>query len=122
MPIPTYFLVHVTDPVTSAAFYGDVLGRAPVEVSPTFVLFVLDGGIKVGLWAKESVVPASGGAPGALEIGIPFATPAAVDAAHAASVARGHAVLQAPTDVDFGRSAMIADPDGHRIRLFAVND
>lgn len=120
MPTPSYFLVHVTDPVASAAFYGDVLGRAPVEVSPTFVLFVVDGGIKVGLWSKATVVPASGGAPGALEIGIPFATPAEVDAAHAESVRKGHTVLQAPTDLDFGRSAMIADPDGHRIRLFAV--
>ena len=76
---------------------------------------------KVGLWSRETVEPATGGAPGALEIGIAHGTPADVDAFHASWLARGLPVLQPPTDMDFGRSCMVTDPDGHRIRVFAIS-
>ena len=121
MVTPTYYLLHVADPETSGGFYRELFGTAPVESSPTFVLFVLDGGIKVGLWSRETVEPATGGAPGALEIGIAHGTPADVDAFHASWLARGLPVLQPPTDMDFGRSCMVTDPDGHRIRVFAIS-
>ncbi|MBS1167956.1 MAG: drug:proton antiporter [Proteobacteria bacterium] len=120
MVTPTYYLLHVTDPSKSAAFYAELFDRPPVETSPTFALFVLDGGIKVGLWAKATVEPATGGAPGALEIGIALKTPDEVDAFHESWLARGLPVFQPPTDMDFGRSLMVTDPDGHPIRLFAV--
>ncbi len=120
MVTPTYYLLHVADPQKSAGFYAGLFDRSPVETSPTFVLFVLDGGIKVGLWSKATVEPATGGAPGALEIGIALTTPDAVDAFHASWLARGRPVLQSPTNMDFGRSCMVTDPDGHRIRIFAV--
>ncbi|WP_237153591.1 VOC family protein [Oryzibacter oryziterrae] len=117
---PNYYLLHVADPVSSGAFYADLFGVQPVDSSPTFVLFVLDGGIKFGLWSKATVEPATGGAPGALEIGIPVKTVSEVDAVHAAWSARGVSVLQVPTDMEFGRSFMVTDPDGHRIRVFCV--
>lgn len=120
MVTPTYYLLHVADPGKSAGFYAELFGRPPVEISPTFALFVLDGGIKVGLWSKATVEPATGGAPGALEIGIALKAPDDVDAFHESWLARGLPVFQPPTDMDFGRSFMVADPDGHRIRLFAV--
>ena len=69
-------LLHVADPARSSGFYTELFDRPPVETSSTFVLFVLDGGIKVGLWSRETVEPATGGAPGALEIGIALGTPA----------------------------------------------
>lgn len=120
MVTPTYYLLHVADPEASGAFYRELFEAAPVESSPTFVLFVLDGGIKVGLWSRDSVEPATGGAPGALEIGIAMKAPADVDAFHQRWAARGLPVFQPPVDLDFGRSFMLADPDGHRIRVFAV--
>lgn len=120
MPHPKYYLLHVADPVSSGAFYARLFGQEPVEQSPTFVLFVLEGGVKFGLWSKDTVLPKSGGAPGALEIGVPVASPAEVDTTFAAWSALGASVLQAPEDMDFGRSATVADPDGHRLRVFAV--
>ncbi len=120
MLTPTYFLLHVTDPQKSLGFYTELLGRAPVETSPTFALFVLEGGMKVGLWSKATVEPATGGAPGALEIGIALKAPDDVDAFHESWRTRGLPVFQEPTDMDFGRSCMVTDPDGHRIRIFAV--
>lgn len=121
MLTPTYYLLHVTDPEKSSGFYAELFGRAPVEMSPTFVLFVLDGGVKVGLWSKTDVQPATGGEPGALEIGIAMKSPGDVDAFHESWIGRGFSVLQSPIDMDFGRSCMLTDPDGHRIRLFAIS-
>jgi predicted enzyme related to lactoylglutathione lyase len=43
---------------------------------------------------------------------------AAVDAAHADWCNRGIAILQEPTDLDFGRTFTARDPDGHRLRVF----
>lgn len=120
MLTPTYYLLHVASPKTSSEFYTELFGRSPVEVSPTFALFVLDGGIKVGLWSKATVEPATAGAPGALELGVALKTPAEVDSFGADWIRRGKPLLQVPTDMDFGRSLMVADPDGHRIRVFAV--
>lgn len=120
MPTPTYFLLHVADPQASAGFYSALFDRAPVETSSTFVLFVFEGGIKLGLWKRDGVIPASTGAPGALEIGIPLATPGEVDDAHARALAAGHRIVQKPTDLDFGRSLTLADPDGHCLRFFSL--
>jgi predicted enzyme related to lactoylglutathione lyase len=46
-------------------------------------------------------------------------TPAEVDAAYAQWRAKGLPILQAPTDMDFGRTFVALDPDRHRLRVFA---
>ena len=120
MLTPSYFLIHVANPTVSANFYSALLGVEPVEVSPTFVLYVFAGGIKLGLWKRDTVVPESTGAPGSLEVGILLATADEVDELHARCVKAGHTIVQAPTDLDFGRSLTLADPDGHRLRFFAL--
>ena len=38
---------------------------------------------------------------------------------HATWVAKGLAVIQTPTDMDFGHTFVALDPDGHRLRVFA---
>ena len=42
-----------------------------------------------------------------------------VDAVHTDWLSRGLTILQAPTDMDFGRTFVAVDPDGHRLRVFA---
>ena len=53
-----YILLAVADPARSATFYSSLLGIQPVENSPTFVLYVLPNGIKLGLWIKGEIEPA----------------------------------------------------------------
>ena len=55
----------------------------------------------LGLWSRHTVDNA-----------------AAVDTTHAAWRGRGLTILQLPTDMDFGRTFVAADPDGHRLRVF----
>ena len=109
-------LLLVDSPAASAAFYADLLGRAPVEASPTFAMFAMPSGAGLGLWSHHTVEPAPGGGAGAAELA--FAVPD-VDAVHADWAARGLRIAQAPVDLDFGRSFVALDPDGHRLRVFA---
>lgn len=121
MPHPNFIILYVDQPEASADFYRRLLDCTPVEVSPTFALFVLPSGLKLGLWSRHTVEPAANGIGGS-ELVFPLASDAAVDAACADWQARGLPILQAPTTMDFGRTFVALDPDGHRLRVYAVAD
>jgi catechol 2,3-dioxygenase-like lactoylglutathione lyase family enzyme len=113
-----FVLLYVDSPAASAAFYTDLLGRKPVENSPTFAMFALDSGVKLGLWSRDTVEPAAT-AVGGSEIAFAVADANAVRDTHADWTNRGLPIVQAPTDMDFGRTFVALDPDGHRLRVFA---
>ncbi len=52
------------------------------------------------------------------EIALTVTDDATLDATHAAWAAKGLSILQPPTDMDFGRTFVALDPDGHRLRVF----
>src|SRR5260370_40642429 len=81
MADPNFVILYVKDPSASAAFYADVLGRTPVEASPTFVMFALSSGIMLGLWSRDNVAPAAHAAAGGAE---PFIPPPGAAAGRAA--------------------------------------
>ena len=115
---PNFSLVilYVDNPMASAAFYEDLLGLAPVEVAPTFAMFRLPSGIGIGFWSRHTVEPAATAAGGGGELAF---TADDVDAVHADWAAKGLPVAQPPTELDFGRTFVALDPDGHRLRVFA---
>ena len=117
----TYLLLAVADPQKSAALYTEILGAKPVENSPTFVLYVLPSGFKLGLWIKRDMLPPTGSDDG---VDISFSEPDkdAVRATYAAWKKLGLQILQEPTDMDFGFTFTAADPDGHRLRVFTLAD
>lgn len=112
-------LLYVADPVASAGFYAALLGIEPVEVSATFALLVLPSGLGLGLWSRDGVQPAPVAGGGGSEIGFKM-TNAEIDATHAGWRAKGARIALPPTDLDFGRSFVALDPDGHRQRVYAV--
>ena len=122
MAAPNFVILYVDQPQQSGTFYSALLGREPVESSPTFVLFVLDAGFKLGLWSRHTVEPAAAAAGGGAEIVFALDTPDAVDAAHADWAGRGLKILQTPTDMDFGRTFVALDPDNHRLRVCWLSD
>jgi len=115
MPTPSLVILYVSDPTVSAAFYAGLLGQQPAEASPTFAMFALPSGMSLGLWSRHTVAPAATPAGGA-EIAF---TSAQIDAVHADWHARGCVIAQSPTDMEFGRTFVALDPDGHRLRVFA---
>ncbi|PIB45580.1 drug:proton antiporter [Pseudomonas sp. 2822-15] len=117
-----YFLLYVDSPATSANFYSRLLGKPPVELNPTFALFILDNGVKLGLWSRHTVEPAADLTGGGSEVGFSLPDPAAVDALHAQWVERGATIIQSPTHLDFGYTFVAEDLDGHRLRAFSLSD
>jgi predicted enzyme related to lactoylglutathione lyase len=119
MPNPNFVILYVDNPTVSARFYADLLGRAPVESSPTFAMFALDSGVMLGLWSRRTVEPQATASPGASEIAFTVGDVDAVHAVYADWSGRGLTIAQAPTELDFGHSFVALDPDGHRLRVFA---
>ena len=119
---PSYVLLYVENVPASAAFYSSLLEHAPVENHPSFALFVLSSGFKLGLWAKQEVAPTAPAQVGGSELSFTVSDPKAVEAMHAAWAARGLPIEQAPTQLDFGYSFVARDPDGHRLRVFAPGE
>ncbi|MGY2237260.1 VOC family protein [Pseudomonas gingeri] len=116
---PNFIILYVDSPETSARFYAELLGRAPVEQSPTFALFALDSGFMLGLWSRHTVEPRVAEVGVAGEVAFSVKDNAIVDSTCQAWVARGLGVLQTPTEMDFGYTFVALDPDGHRLRVFA---
>jgi len=119
MSDPNFVLLYVDNPPASAAFYADLLGRSPLEASPTFAMLPMTEGVMLGLWARHTVEPAAVAAPGGGEIAFTVADRAAVADMHQDWSRRGLRIAQAPTDMDFGHTFVALDPDGHRLRVFA---
>ncbi|MFZ6749987.1 drug:proton antiporter [Undibacterium sp. Ren11W] len=116
---PNYILWYVNSPEVSAAFYAGLLEHDPVEASPGFALFVLQSGVKLGLWARDDVAPAVSAQPGCGELAFAVADHAAVEHMHTDWQSRGLRIAQAPCALNFGYTFVALDPDGHRLRVFA---
>ena len=112
-----YILLAVADPARSAAFYSNLLGIEPVQNSPTFVLYVLPNGIKLGLWIKDEIEPAPLPV-GGVEVTFSEDNDDAVRATFADWKNKA-TIIQQPTAMDFGFTFVAEDPDGHRLRVFA---
>jgi len=119
MAIPnlSYVLLFVSKPIESGIFYSRILGVSPVEEGPTFVLFALPNGMKLGLWSSKTAEPKVTARPGSSEICF---SEEDVDAAFSRLQKMGVQMAQEPTDMDFGRTFVALDPDGHRIRIFRL--
>lgn len=116
MPDLSLVILYVDSPAASADFYADLLGQKPAEASSTFAMFALPSGIGLGLWSRHTVEPSAQAGGGGAEVAF---TAGDIDAIHADWTARGLSIAQAPTDMEFGRTFVALDPDGHRLRVFA---
>jgi catechol 2,3-dioxygenase-like lactoylglutathione lyase family enzyme len=118
MTHPNFILAYVANAPRSAALYSRLLDAQPVESSPNWAMFALPNGLALGLWARDEVEPRAT-LPGGTEIGFPVEDDAAVAATRDDWAGLGLKILQEPTRMDFGYTFTAADPDGHRLRVFA---
>jgi predicted enzyme related to lactoylglutathione lyase len=119
MAYPHFVLLYVASPKASVDFYRVLLEREPVDASPTFAMFALNPALMLGLWSREGVQPAPGPGTGGGEVAFSFAAPSDVDGACERWRSLGVRILQEPVDMDFGRTFVGLDPDGHRLRVFS---
>ncbi|MFI8018698.1 VOC family protein [Serratia marcescens] len=122
MPLPSMTLLYVDNPLNSAAFYQRLLGQAPVELSPGFALFVLNNGFKLGMWAKQGVKPTATLTGGGGELGFLCQDPQEVEARYNQWRELGLPIEQTPTEMEFGYTFVARDPDGHRLRVYALSE
>lgn len=114
-----FVLLFVENPVKSANFYRTLFQLEPIEVSPTFALFALTNGVMLGFWSRYTAEPAVTSLPGASEICFAVDN---VDNVYNAWAMQGVTVIQKPTEMDFGRTFVALDPDGHRIRIYTLKE
>jgi catechol 2,3-dioxygenase-like lactoylglutathione lyase family enzyme len=122
MTAPNLFLVYVTDAARSTRFYSELFGIEPKMVTPRYVPFELAPGVLFAIWTgrAETVSPE---VPRTSELGLMLPTAeASVDELFARWTAREDVtVVEAPHDDVFGRTFVIADPDGNLIRVSPVD-
>jgi predicted enzyme related to lactoylglutathione lyase len=118
MPNHTMIL-YVEDPLKSAEFYEKLLQAKPVDASPGFAVFALTPPTMLGLWRRADVKPPVTAPTGSNELSFQVESKAIVENFFGAAQKIGASVLQNPEQMDFGYTFTVADPDGHRLRVFA---
>ncbi len=116
---PNFTILYVENPLSSGRFYTELLGIEPIEASPTFVLFLLNNGLMLGLWSRHTVEPAADSGAFGGEIAFRYASYEEIDKIYTDWTARGISNLSKPQTLEFGRSFVAIDPDGHRLRVFS---
>jgi predicted enzyme related to lactoylglutathione lyase len=123
MPAPNMFIVHVSDAPASARFYSDLFGIEPGFVTPGFIAYELDGGVQLALWNRwggrsggEAVPSRTGEVCVCLKGG-----PEHIDKQYEEWTGKGAEVVEEPHDAVFGRTFVVADPDGNLIRVAPVD-
>ncbi|GAB3254545.1 VOC family protein [Kineosporia babensis] len=117
MAAPNLFLIYVTDVERATAFYRDLFELEPVMTTPRYVPFEVAPGVLFSLWSgrSEQVSPQ---VPRTSEVGLMLpGSAAAVDGIYEKWKAKGVTVLEEPYDEVFGRTFVVADPDGNLIRV-----
>ena len=129
MPELNFFILYVESPLASAGFYAELFGQAPVEAAPTFVLFALANGNKLGLWCHGSRRRAGGDS---LQASVRRRRAVSVsaladqrgpqNALHQSWHGRGWSITQAPTEMDFGIVPLLPSRSGRQLGSRASAD
>jgi len=123
MNTPSYTILFVEKPLASADLYSGLFGVKPAHASENFVMFLLPHGYKFALWAAadpDARIDADSKGDIA-EVGITLDSYEAVDRMFGEwSKKKGLTVVMEPETLPFGRSFVLIDADGHRIRGMAM--
>ncbi len=84
-------------------------------------MFILQSGMKLGLWSHHTAEPAVSATGSGAEIVFQVDGDADVDACYEEWSTKGLPILQKPTLMDFGYTFTATDPDGHRLRVYAFH-
>ncbi|TWS22451.1 glyoxalase [Tsukamurella sputi] len=121
MGAPNLFLIYVTDAERSTRFYSELFDIEPVFVSPFYVAFEVAEGVLFALWSRRRDIVTSE-VPRLSEVGLMVpSSSAAIDDLYATWTAKGHRVVEDIHDDVFGRTFVIADPDGNHVRVSPVD-
>jgi predicted enzyme related to lactoylglutathione lyase len=118
---PNFVLLYVENPTLSSRFYQDLFNLPSLENSENFSLLSVNESSKLGLWRRSTVLPSVTAATGAMELAIMLPDAASVQAKYEDWQNRGIHIAQTPVQMDFGFTFVGLDPDGHRLRVYALS-
>ncbi|QEU89937.1 VOC family protein [Streptomyces kanamyceticus] len=122
MPAPIVFIVYVNDAPAAARFYAELLESEPNFETPEYIGFDLGEGADLAVWSGAfdgSLTPA---VPRTSEVCLTLdGGPDVIDRHFEKWVAKGVRVVSEPHDTVFGRTFVVADPDGNLIRVAPVD-
>lgn len=121
MPAPNLFLIYVHDAQEATAFYSDLFQIEPTFTNPRYIAFEVAPGVLFALWTgrRENAVPST---PRTCEVGLMVPGPAsAVDEIFEGWASKGVRIVEQPHDDVFGRTFVVADPDGNLIRVSPID-
>jgi predicted enzyme related to lactoylglutathione lyase len=121
MATPNLFLIYVTDVERATRFYSDLFDAKPALVTPRYVPFEVAPGVLFALWSgrSEAVKP---DVPRLSEVGLMVPGGAqAIDEIYRSWLAKGVTVVEEPHEEVFGRTFIVADPDGNLVRVSPVD-
>ncbi|MCW8386367.1 drug:proton antiporter [Fluoribacter dumoffii] len=118
---PNLVIFYVENPLVSLSFYERLLQKKPVESSPTFVMFVLKSGMRLGLWAKQAVKPQAALLGGGNELSLQVEEDHFIDELYSLWQNLGIQMAQPPAMMDFGYTFVALDPDRHRLRVVSLH-
>ncbi|MFJ3160273.1 VOC family protein [Streptomyces kanasensis] len=115
------FIVYVNDAPAAADFYADLLEIKPTFQHPAYIAFSLGEGAELALWSGriDDLTP-SVRRTSEVCLTLPGG-PEAIDRRFEQWEAKGVRVVSRPSDEVFGRTFVVADPDGNLIRVAPVD-
>ncbi len=114
----SFISLYVTNIAKSIEFYKGILGAVPVFHRPGFALFALPGGLQLGLWQTATVDPEAEMTGGGAEYAIALTDANTLRTHYGTARTDGLTIVQSPTEMNFGLTYVIEDPDRHRIRYY----
>jgi predicted enzyme related to lactoylglutathione lyase len=122
VPAPNLFLVYVTDIDRATDFYSRLFDIEATVRSPRYVAFDAGGTVTFALWSGRPD-HAHSATPRTSEIGVMLPGPASRidDVFRDWSTTAGLVVVESPHDDVFGRTFVVADPDGNLVRVAPVD-
>ncbi|AUH51175.1 drug:proton antiporter [Chromobacterium sp. ATCC 53434] len=120
MQYPDLVILYVEQASQSARFYSRLFDLAPLAETPTFAMFRFASGMRLGLWSREAAEPGAEAMGGGGELAVRLDDAAALEACFDSWRAQGLRIVQPITEMDFGRTFVALDPDGHRLRAYVA--
>ncbi|MEX3101485.1 glyoxalase [Streptomyces sp. V2] len=111
------FIVYVSHAPTAARFYADLLDLTPTFETPGYIAFALGDKASLSLWSSHTDTPTPE-TPRTSEVCLTVPDgPDAIDHLFKTWTSKGARPVTEPMDAVFGRTFVVADPDGNLIRV-----
>lgn len=119
--VPNAFYIYVSDARSSASFYKALFDIEPVFESPDYVAFMISQEVSLAVWSGNSDA-ISQNPPRTSELGMNMKLEShELDTIYHRWIEQGATPIETPHDAIFGRTFVVADPDGNLIRVAPVD-